>query len=432
MLRTYNETIEWIHGLLSFGMKPGLSRVEWMLEELGHPERRLRTLHIGGTNGKGSTVSFLRHMMQAGGYRVGTFTSPYIVRFNERISVKGEEISDTDLIETANHIKPLVDELHSSELGSPSEFEVITVIAMQYFARVAVPDYVLFEVGLGGRLDSTNVIHPLLSIITNVGLDHTAILGDRIEQIAAEKAGIIKEGTAVVTAAEKPEAIEVIRNQCVEKNAKLYKLDESFFYEHNGPVACGERFDYRSPFIKREQLWIGMRGHHQIQNASVAVMAIDYLKQYFALVLDEDDIASGLQKASWPGRFEQVSESPLMILDGAHNPEGVQSLSQTLQRYYPDKEIHVMFAALKDKDINGMLHPLYEIAAKITFTTFAFERAACAESLYEQSDFSAKAAESDWKQAIERALDTTDESVVYIVTGSLYFISEVREFVKRV
>lgn len=433
MLTTYDETIQWIHSLLSHGMKPGLKRVEWMLGELGHPERRLRSLHIGGTNGKGSTVSFLRHMMQEGGYRVGTFTSPYIVRFNERISVNGEEISDSDLMDAAGRVKPLVEDLQDSKLGSPSEFEVITVMAMLYFAEVAVPDYVLFEVGLGGRLDSTNVIHPLLSVITNVGLDHTEILGNRIEQIAWEKAGIIKSGTAVMTAAEKPEALDVIRKKCTEKNAKLYAFNESFSYEHHGPVPSGELFDYDSPFTARKNLLIGMKGFHQIQNASVALMAIDYLKQYYALVLDEDDIYKGLKKANWPGRFEQISQSPLIILDGAHNPEGVQSLAQTLQRHYRDKEIHIMFAALKDKNINGMLKPLYGIAAKITFTSFPFERAASAESLFEQSDFPGKAAEIDWKKALRYTLEKEDDqTTVYIITGSLYFISEVRNFIKKV
>lgn len=431
MIATYQETMDWIHNLLNHGMKPGLQRMDWMLDELGHPERRLRTIHIGGTNGKGSTVSFLRHMIQEGGWRVGTFTSPYVVRFNERISVNGEAISDNDLIDMARRVKPIADELGDSELGLPSEFEVITVMAILYFAEVAAPDFVLFEVGLGGRLDSTNVIAPMLSIITNIGRDHTEFLGNRIEQIATEKAGIIKSGTAVVTATDKPEGLEVIRTKSAEKNTKCYVLDETFSFTVHSAHPYGEMFDYRSPFSTRQHLMIPMKGYHQIQNASVALMAIDYLKQYYALVLDEDDLYKGLQKAGWPGRFEQISTSPLVIIDGAHNPEGVESLAQTLQRYYGDKPIHVLFAAMKDKNINGMLKPLYEVATKITFTSFPFERAAAATDLFQQSDFVNKREAEDGKKVLEHILQEKDEDIVYIVTGSLYFISEIRDFVKQ-
>lgn len=428
MFTTYEETVNWIHSLLPHGIRPGLERVERMLEKLGHPERRLRSVHIAGTNGKGSTTSFLRHMIQEGGYSVGTFTSPYIVRFNERISVNGEGISDEDLMKAANRVKPLVDELAETEWGSPTEFETITVMAMLYFAEMAYPDFVLFEVGLGGRLDSTNVIFPLVSAITNIGSDHTAILGDTIEQIASEKAGIIKSGIPVVTAADKPEALQVIRKKATEEKAKLYVLGKNFISNDEASCSRGESFSYQSMFAKREGLFIGMKGFHQIKNASLALMVIDYMKQYYSLVLNEDEIRIGLEKTSWPGRFEEISREPHVILDGAHNPEGVQSLVDTLRRYYPDKDIRVVFAALEKKNVREMLRTLHELTEHITLTSFSFDKAASPEILSERAGFQAEKIVPDWKQAVKAELDRADTETLTVVTGSLYFVSEARNF----
>lgn len=187
MFTAYEEALEWIHSRLRLGMKPGLQRMEWMMEKLGHPERRIKSVHIGGTNGKGSTVTFLRSILQEAGYSVGTFTSPYFENFNERISLNGTPIGDEDLVQLANDIYSLAVELEQTELGGPTEFEIITAMAFQYFGHVRPVDLVLFEVGLGGRYDSTNIIYPVLSIITSIGLDHTAILGDTYEKIAFEK-----------------------------------------------------------------------------------------------------------------------------------------------------------------------------------------------------------------------------------------------------
>lgn len=192
MFHTYNEALNWIHSRLRLGIKPGLKRMEWMMEKLNHPERRLRTVHIGGTNGKGSTVTFLRSILQEAGYSVGTFTSPYFEQFNERISVNGTPVTDQEITELANVIFPLAEELEKTELGGPTEFEVITAMSIYYFSKINPVDIVIFEVGLGGRFDSTNIIYPLLSIITSIGLDHTNILGHSISEIAFEKAGIIK------------------------------------------------------------------------------------------------------------------------------------------------------------------------------------------------------------------------------------------------
>lgn len=207
MFQTYEQALTWIHARLRLGIKPGLARMEWMMERLNHPERRIKTIHIGGTNGKGSTLTFLRCILEEACCKVGTFTSPFFEQFNERISVNGKAISDEEMLELTNIIKPLADELESTELGGPTEFEVITAMSLYYFAKKNPVDIVLYEVGLGGRFDSTNILHPLLSIITSIGMDHTNILGDTYEKIATEKAGIIKSGTPIITAVKQPESL---------------------------------------------------------------------------------------------------------------------------------------------------------------------------------------------------------------------------------
>ncbi len=230
-MQSGKEVIEWIHSLLPFGVKPGLKRMEWMLSRLDNPEQEVKAVHVAGTNGKGSTISFMRHVLEASGYQVGTFTSPYIERFEERISLNGSPIEEEALVYCAKKVRPLVDELAETELGTPTEFEVITVIGFEYFARIAKPDIVLLEVGLGGRFDSTNVIQPILSVITSIGHDHMHILGETIEEIAAEKAGIIKDSIPVISGVREAKACTVIEEIAKKKNAVMYQLDRDFSYK---------------------------------------------------------------------------------------------------------------------------------------------------------------------------------------------------------
>ncbi|WLR53280.1 folylpolyglutamate synthase/dihydrofolate synthase family protein [Bacillus tianshenii] len=427
MITTIEEAMNWIHSREKFGMKPGLERMEWMLEELGNPERRLKTIHIAGTNGKGSVVSFLRHMFQQSNLVVGTFTSPYIESFHERISVNGEPISDDDLLKAVNDVKPLVEQLdNNAELGAPTEFEVVTVMAIQYFARTAYPDLVLFETGLGGRLDSTNIIHPLVSIITNIGHDHLNILGDTIEEIAREKAGIIKSGVPVITGVTQPEALEVIEDEMKGKRTKIYRANKEFMTLNEQRTETGETFSFQSPFMNVDNLEITMKGLHQVKNASLALMTVDYLKRFYSLIVDEEEMREGLKKASWPARFEVVQQNPTVIIDGAHNPEGMQTLQQTVERYYPGKNVHVIFAALHDKKLDEMLNVLDDFAESLSFVDFDFPRAAKAEDLYEISKAEKKAVYESWQEAYETVKGYAGEGDVILFAGSLYFVAGVR------
>jgi dihydrofolate synthase / folylpolyglutamate synthase len=431
MIRTYAEAVAWIHGRLSFGIKPGLKRMEWLMERLGYPHRRIKAIHVAGTNGKGSTVCYLRHILQEAGYSVGTFTSPYVEQFNERISVNGTPIRDEEIVELVNVIKPLVEEVEQTELGAPTEFEVITAMAIYYFGKMNVQDVVIFETGLGGRFDSTNVIYPLISVITNVGFDHTNILGDTLTKIAFEKAGIIKAGVPVITGVEQKEALEVIFEKAKSVKAKAYVLGKDFVIKDYGAMENGERFSVDTLFSKYRDLTISMFGFHQAKNAAIAVMVADYLRVYYSFIIEEEALRSGLEKAQWVGRFEKVSDNPMIILDGAHNEEGINSLVETVKTHYPDKKIHVMFSALSDKPLEKMIQPLADIAETITFTSFDFPRAATAKELYEQCEHPKKECEENWQAALKNKMSEMKEEDVLVVTGSLYFISEVRLFVKK-
>lgn len=430
MFDTYEQAIDWIHARLRLGIKPGLSRMEWMLERLDHPERRIKTVHVGGTNGKGSTVAFLRSILQAAGYRIGTFTSPYFEHFNERISINGLSIQDEELIELTNVIKPLADELDQTELGGPTEFEVITAMSLYYFAEMSPVDVVIYEVGLGGRFDSTNVIHPLLSIITSIGLDHTAILGDTYEEIAFEKAGIIKNGVSVITGVKQPAALEVIRKKALEGKSPLYHLGDEFSASSRESLDLGEEFSFSSMFGQIQNLETSMIGSHQVENAACAVMASQVLANYYSFMIEEEHIREGLIQAYWPGRLEILSENPLVLIDGAHNEEGINALAGEIKSRYADKKVSILFAALKDKKLDKMIATLEEAADQLTFTTFDFPRAASAEELMEVgSNKNNKSISEDYRSFLYTKINELNKDEMLIVTGSLYFLSEAKPII---
>ncbi|SDM23845.1 folylpolyglutamate synthase/dihydrofolate synthase family protein [Bacillus sp. OK048] len=431
MFTTYSEALDWIHGRLRLGIKPGLARMEWMMERLGHPERKIKTVHIGGTNGKGSTVTYLRCILEAAGYTVGTFTSPYIEQFNERISVNGKPIRDKEILELTNVISTLADELEETELGGPTEFEVITAMSFYYFANVNQVDIVLYEVGLGGRFDSTNIIQPIASVITNIGLDHTNILGHTYEEIAFEKAGIIKAGVPTFTAVKNENAIKVIKEQAEKKRAPLYRLNQDFTIISHSPQENGEVFTLKSPEQTLEQLEISMIGQHQTENAALAVMAAQSINHDGDFSISEHAIRTGVKTAYWPGRFEILSKSPLVIIDGAHNDEGISALVQELSNRYPNNTIHIVFAALKDKKLDQMIAQLDQIADELSFVSFDFPRAAKASELYSISHSKNKVMVDKWESHLAKMIQTIGENQILVVTGSLYFISEAKPYLSE-
>ncbi|PGT88153.1 MULTISPECIES: bifunctional folylpolyglutamate synthase/dihydrofolate synthase [Bacillaceae] len=430
MFNRYEDAVDWIHGRLKFGVKPGLKRMEWLLKELGHPEMNIPTIHVAGTNGKGSTISYMLHILKEADYKVGTFTSPYIETFNERISVNGEPISDVDMLNLVNEVKPFVEKIEQTDLGGPTEFEIITTMMFLYFGKLNQPDILLLETGLGGRLDSTNIINPLLSIITNVGYDHMNILGNTITEIASEKAGIIKQNVPVLTAVEKDEALQVIKNKAKQLDAESLSVGSEIHILEHSTYERGEIFTVETEGYFFENLKIQMRGQHQTKNAALAVSALHYLRESNKLTISDDQIYKGLLRATWKGRFEQVNSNPVIIVDGAHNHEGIESLIETITSHYSDKNIHILFSALKDKEYEEMIDRLSSIAATMHFTTFDFPRAEVAEKLYSACKHEEKSYSESWKEMLDQLLHLFqgEKEDIIIVTGSLYFISEIRSY----
>ncbi|WP_166238858.1 bifunctional folylpolyglutamate synthase/dihydrofolate synthase [Paenibacillus turpanensis] len=432
------EAISWIKGLIAFGPKPGLKRMEYMMERFGNPERRLKFIHVAGTNGKGSTCAYLTRALMQAGYDVGTFTSPYLTRFTDRIQHNGVDLADEDLLNIANRLKPVADEMEGSDIGSPTMFEVTTAAALIYFATVSYPDFVVWETGLGGRLDSTNIVTPVVSVITNVGFDHTDVLGETIAEIAAEKAGIIKPGVPVVTTAEHPEALQVFRETAEQRKSKLYVLGEDFEVEVGEVQKNKQVFHFDGPFRKLPDMTLTMNGEHQVKNAAAALMTLEVLRQYYAALLDPEDLLQAFRETSWLGRLEaiELADRPglQVLLDGAHNPEGAAALADALKKVYTYKKLHLLIGMLSTKNHKDYLQHILPIANSILFTEPDFRKKLEAEELFRvASELKAETGaaaelfcEPEWSRALEQLLDRAESGDLAVISGSLYLISDVR------
>ncbi|WP_223068253.1 bifunctional folylpolyglutamate synthase/dihydrofolate synthase [Paenibacillus caui] len=433
-LRSYDEAVEWINALIPFGIRPGLDRIHAMMDRLGNPHRRLKFIHVAGTNGKGSSCAFLTGALRESGYAVGTYTSPYITKFTNRFQYNGEDIPESVLLELSNRLYPLVQEIAATELGSPTMFEVSTALAILYYAEVCYPDVVVWETGLGGRMDVTNIVTPVVSLITNVGYDHTDILGDTLEKIAAEKAGIIKPGVPVISCVEQPEVIRIMKNTAAENKSALYLLGEQFTYERGGIHENEQSLLFKGPF-REIGLDIGLQGEHQCKNASGAIMVLEVLRQYMAFVLDDEDVKRGFRNTAWAGRMELVSKDPRIVLDGAHNPEGAETLSKSIPEVYRYRKLNLMMGMLANKHHHGYFKHILPIVDTLILTEPDFRRKMDAGALLslvqELKESIAKPelkviVEPDWKTALEILKSQTEAEDLGVVSGTLYLISDVR------
>ncbi len=438
--RTAEEAMAWITGLTAFGIRPGLDRIQALMERFNHPERRLKFIHVAGTNGKGSVCAYLTSVLLKSGYDVGTFTSPYLTSYSNRLQYNGEDIADEHLVTLANRLKPAAEELAGGELGAPTMFEVTTALALLYYGTVSFPDYVVWETGLGGRLDVTNVVTPVVSIITNVGHDHMDVLGPTLTDIAREKAGIIKSGVPVVTSVSQPEVVQVVEETARARKATVYRAGEQFVSE-TLTVAEGEQsFSFRSPFRAIPALTITLSGEHQIANAAAAVMALEVLRQYCALIVDDEYLEAGLKETKWPGRLEMVSREPRILIDGAHNPEGMEALSRALKNVYKFDRLNVMMAMMPNKNHEHSLRHILPLVDTLVITEPDFhkkmnadELAAVAARVAAELDLSPTViVEPDWRRALELLLGASssagDANVLNAVTGTLYLIADVRSW----
>lgn len=347
----YTKALEYIHGVSNFFCKPGLERINALCEMLGHPEKDLKFIHVAGTNGKGSFCSMTDSILRAAGYKVGLYTSPYIYEFNERMRVNGANIPNDVLCELTEYVKGFADTMEDS----PTEFELITAIAFEYFKREAV-DVVVLEVGMGGRLDSTNIIRdPLISVITGIALDHTAFLGDTVEKIAGEKAGIIKDRAPVLYGGEDDTAREVIKNAAKNGGSQYYETNYSALSIKSTDLS-GTEFSYCGEDFK-----ISLLGLYQPKNACIVLDAVKLLRER-GLNISDDAVKMGLKGATWRARFEIIENDPLVIFDGAHNPQGIRAAVDSIKVYFGDKKIAVFTGVLKDKDYSVIAKTLSEVA----------------------------------------------------------------------
>lgn len=427
----YQEALSWIHSIARFGMNQGLQRIELLLHYLGDPHKKLKFLHIGGTNGKGSTAAFAAAVLETAGYRVGLYTSPYLEQFTNRMSVNGRDISRERLVELVEKVKPLVEKI-TAELpyGHPTEFEVVTALAFAYFAEEA-PDIVVLEVGLGGRLDATNVVQPLVTVLTTISREHTQVLGDSVEAIAGEKAGIIKAEAPVVTIAQGA-AREVIRNACQGKNVPLFSLGDDFATETVSGNLVGQTFHYRGLKHNFTDLHINLLGAYQIDNAAAALAALELLQEK-GFCLPEAAIRRGLDNTKWPGRLEIMRRSPLVVIDGAHNIEAFQNLRQALNTF-AFRRLILVLGILGDKAVENILQEILPAADFLVATTPNSPRAADPRDLEKIALKMITApvyVKESIPEAIKLALSLARAPDLVLIAGSLYLISDVRQLFKE-
>ena len=407
----------------------GLERMEELLALRGNPHLKLKVIHIGGTNGKGSTIAFLKNMLEKMGLRVGVFSSPYLIHYTDQISINGESIPEARLEALMADYQSLLEGESAANLEGTTEFEIITAIAYDYFASEQV-DVAIMEVGMGGLLDSTNVCQPILTGITTIGLDHVALLGDTLEAIAEQKAGIIKQGIPLVTGHIVPEALTVIDSIAEAKNAPRLAYGSDYQVRHQESVVAGEVFDYTS-VVRQGRFQTGLLGLHQIENAGMAIALLDNFCQEDGRELASNHLISqALEETSWPGRLEIVSREPLMILDGAHNPHAIKALLATLQERFADYRKEILFTCIKTKALEDMLDLLGAMPdTELTLTHFDDSRATD-ESVLEEAAKSRNLSYQGWQDFLEQKLTDKKEEkkTVRIVTGSLYFLSQVRAY----
>ena len=407
----------------------GLERMVELLVLRDNPHLKLKVIHIGGTNGKGSTIAFLKNMLEKLGLRVGVFNSPYLIHYTDQISINGESIPAAKLEALMADYQSLLEGESAANLQGTTEFEIITAIAYDYFALEQV-DVAIMEVGMGGLLDSTNVCEPILTGITTIGLDHVALLGDTLEAIAEQKAGIIKQGIPLVTGHIVPEALTVIDPIAEAKNAPRLAYGSDYQVSHQESVVTGEIFDYTSS-VRQGRFQTGLIGLHQIENAGMALALLDtYCQETGRELASNALVAQALKETRWPGRLEVVSRDPLVILDGAHNPHAIKALLATLQERFADYHKEILFTCIKTKALEDMLDLLEEIPdTELTLTHFDDSRATD-ESVLKETVKSRNLNYQSWQDFLEQKLTDKKEEkqTVRIVTGSLYFLSQVRAY----
>ena len=410
----YKKEIEYLYSLQKFGIKFGLSTTSQLLESLGNPHQGQNYIHIAGTNGKGSVATFLSTIFQKQGFKVGLYTSPHLVRFTERFQINSREIGQEQACRLIQRLRQVFipDE-------PPTFFEATTALALFYFA-LEKTDIAIIEVGMGGRLDATNIIDPLISIITNISMEHQDFLGDNLLDIAYEKAGIIKENVPVVTGVQDSSVIALFQKICEQSHSPLYQLGRDFSL-----LESASGFDYHGLCQDLENLHISLTGQHQKINASLALAVTEILKSQGIEIFDKA-IQKGLQNSVWPGRMQIVCQKPLILLDGAHNPQAIHTLAASLKKEFEFHKCFLVIGTMVDKDINSILAGIMPQADYVIFTRPKYERAIDPEQLMELAKPWQKPGQAI--QSLPQALDTVhslarDKDII-VLCGSLFLVGE--------
>ena len=418
----YEESLAYIHSVMWQGSRPGLERITELLDKMGNPQKKLKVIHVTGTNGKGSFCAMLESILRHSGYRTGLFTSPYIEHFEERMMVNGEMISREKLAEITSEIKPIADSM--SDL--PTEFELITAIGFAFFAKMNC-DICIIEAGMGGRLDSTNVFDtPILSVITGVALDHTAFLGDTTEKIAFEKAGIIKHSTPVLIGNVDTSSYKVIAEKASITNSPLIKVDYNRIKNLNATLD-GSKFDYK----ERKGIQIPLIGLYQPRNAANVLEAVEIL-QGLGYTITDESLTKGLSATIWKARFEKLSKNPLVLYDGSHNPEGIVYAVKTIKELFGNIKLKLVTGVMEDKDHSGMAKALSEIAHSVYTVTPNNPRSYNCHRFAEE--FASHGVHSKGFDCIEDAVKAAlseDPHLPVIGLGSLYLYSEFKSALNK-
>ncbi|MBM7854539.1 dihydrofolate synthase/folylpolyglutamate synthase [Desulfohalotomaculum tongense] len=429
----YLQARDYLKNLTKFGINLGLDRIKELLRRLGSPHLQLKVIHVGGTNGKGSTTSMIASILRAAGYKVGTFTSPHLHRYTERCCINGEEIKEQQVADLVNQLKPHLEDMCAAGFEHPTEFEVSTAMACCYFHRQRV-DFAVLEVGLGGEIDSTNVVQPLVSVITNVSLDHMDYLGHTIEEVARVKAGIIKENVPVVTAAREPEALAVIKETCLKRSAPLTIVGRDITWQagKTGAHHRGQHLAITGRLNHYPDIYLPLLGLHQQVNAATAVAALEILSLQ-GITITPDIVRRGLAGVKWPGRFEILPGQPAVVLDGAHNAAGARSLVQTLKQQFAGRRMVLVLGMLSDKERQKVIDALVPLAAAVVVTKPNNPRCG---NWRQVADWARRYiprvyVREQVPRAVDTALDIAGLQDVVCVTGSLYMLAEAREYLLK-
>ncbi len=424
----YNETLEYLLSLDVFGWHPGLTRIEKLMETLGNPEREMTFVHIGGTNGKGSTTAMTASVLKRAGYRTGTFISPHLVSYRERISINGQWISEEDLAETATYVRSKVEEMVARGHEQPTGFEVSTAIAIWYFYQQKT-DIAVMEVGLGGAIDSTNVITPVVSVITNVTMDHMEYLGNSIREIASVKAGIIKRGVPVLTGSEEADALEVIEERAREMGAAPHVVGRDLYYNILELGVEGTRFVVKNARGRRLELHTPLVGAHQAINGTLVALVAQELNAQGFTVSDEA-LVEGMADTVWPARLEMIRQSPQVLLDAAHNYDGAVKLKRSLNVIYKYNRLIYVIGMLADKQRIKVMTQLGPLADIIVVTKPNSPRAGDWKAMSREAlRYTPEVyEEEDIIKAVEIALDLAEPDDLICIAGSIYMVAFAREY----